>query len=411
MAQMPIPPVPYPPGSKRSVNTATTSPPAYNFTPTSLLLKVLQQRQIQRADQLFSIPDYEIITELHSALTRIKYIFNDHNYTENSNDQSVVELALARITAAIRETCSMETYAPALVDVLDSCLSHKMYIISTGGQIHDSPHCRIASELLSSLFLYHSKKSVMTVSIPVAIKALSSSNHELVRSTSSYLSLAAIHNGKLLAQYAIQIISNIINGNYSLVRVLPQVYPENREPFHAHLSPLFRLLGLSALDTSEKLSLLQLASMVANYKPDLIIPHLLEFEEFLQSQTTCTAVLHIYLSLISKGRVEALINQLLPIKRALRKNAPSQNNLTTMAKVIGHIGKTGTDMACLAIPDLIELCNKSNTQNLPILLKEIESVAEAYPISVQHHLDIIKELSEKQGTNYSVYKRIRGLSV
>jgi hypothetical protein len=213
MAQMPIPPVPYPPGSKRSVNTATTSPPAYNFTPTSLLLKVLQQRKIQRADQLFSIPDYEIITELHSALTRIKYIFNDHNYTENSNDQSVVELALARITAAIRETCSMETYAPALVDVLDSCLSHKMYIISTGGQIHDSPHCRIASELLSSLFLYHSKKSVMTVSIPVAIKALSSSNHELVRSTSSYLSLAAIHNGKLLAQYAIQIISNIINGN------------------------------------------------------------------------------------------------------------------------------------------------------------------------------------------------------
>jgi hypothetical protein len=102
MAQMPIPPVPYPPGSKRSVNTATTSPPAYNFTPTSLLLKVLQQRKIQRADQLFSIPDYEIITELHSALTRIKYIFNDHNYTENSNDQSVVELALARITAAIR---------------------------------------------------------------------------------------------------------------------------------------------------------------------------------------------------------------------------------------------------------------------------------------------------------------------
>uniref|UniRef100_A0A914Z4K5 Vitellogenin n=1 Tax=Panagrolaimus superbus TaxID=310955 RepID=A0A914Z4K5_9BILA len=251
----------------------------------------------------------------------------------------------------------------------------------------------------------------MTVAIPVAIKALSCANHELVRSTSSYLSLAAIHNGKLLAQYAIQIISNIINGNYSLVRVLPQVYPENREPFHAHLSPLFRLLSLSALDTSEKLSLLQLASMVANYKPDLIIPHLLEFEEFLKSSTTCTAVLHIYLSLISKGRVEALINQLLPIKRALRKNAPSQNNLTTMAKVIGHIGKTGSDMACLAIPDLIELCNKSNTQNLPVLLKEIESVAEAFPQSVQHHLEIIKEFSEKQGTNYSVYKRIRALSM
>ena len=69
----------------------------------------------------------------------------------------------------------------------------------------------------------------------------------------------------------------------------------------------------------------------------------------------------------------ALVNQLLPIKRALRQNTPSQNNLTTMGKVIGHIGKTGHDMAALAIPDLIELCNKSNNQNLPVLLKEIES--------------------------------------
>jgi hypothetical protein len=137
---------------------------------------------------------------------------------------------------------------------------------------------------------------------------------------------------------------------------------------------------------------------------------LLEFEEFLQSPTTCTAVLHIYLSLISKGRVGALVNQLLPIKRALRQNCPTQNNLTTMAKVIGHIGKFGPDMAALAIPDLIELCKKSNTQNLPVLLKEVESIAEAYPSSVQHHLDIIKELSERQGTSYSVYKRILRLS-
>lgn len=52
----------------------------------------------------------------------------------------------------------------------------------------------------------------MSVAIPIAIKALSSSNQELARNTSSYLSLAAIHNGRILAQYSIQIISNIING-------------------------------------------------------------------------------------------------------------------------------------------------------------------------------------------------------
>ena len=250
----------------------------------------------------------------------------------------------------------------------------------------------------------------MTVAIPVAIKALSSSNQELVRSTTSYISLAAIHNGRLVAQYAVQLISNIISGNYPLVRVLPQIYPENREPFHAYLSPLFKLLGLSSTDTSEKLSLLQLASMIANNKPNLIIPHLSEFEEFLQSPTTCAAVLHIYLSLISMGQVNALVSQLLPLKRAIRHNSPNQNTLSTMSKVIGHIGKTSPNMAALAIPDLIELCNKSSIQNLPILLKEIEAVAEVYPQSVQHHLEIIKELSERQGSTYSAYKRIRALS-
>uniref|UniRef100_A0A914CM34 Uncharacterized protein n=1 Tax=Acrobeloides nanus TaxID=290746 RepID=A0A914CM34_9BILA len=318
--------------------------------------------------------DYDIITELHSAFARIKNIFNDSSYVENTNDQSVVELVLSRLTSAIRETSCIETYAPALVDLLEACLNHRMYVIGSNGQLQDSPHCKIASELLSSLFLYHSKKAVMTVSIPVAIKALNCTNQELVRNTTSYLSLAAINNGRILAQYSIQIISNITNGNYSLVRVLPQVYPENREPFHAHLSQLFRLLRHSATDTSEKLSLLQLASMVANTKPDLIIPHLPEFEEFLMSPTTCTAVLHIFLSLISMNRVTSLVNQLSPLRRAVRQYSPTQNNLATMGKIIGVIGRTNEQMAMISVPDLIELCHKSNSQNLPILLKEIEDV-------------------------------------
>lgn len=122
----------------------------------------------------------------------------------------------------------------------------------------------------------------MTVAIPVAIKALNNANQDLVNKLTSYLSLAAIHNGRILAQYSIQIITNIINGiifystfmyilgNYSLVRVLPQVYPENREPFHAHLSPLLKLLHYSTIEISEKLSLLQLASMITNTKPEVI---------------------------------------------------------------------------------------------------------------------------------------------
>lgn len=187
----------------------------------------------------------------------------------------------------------------------------------------------------------------MTVAIPVAVKALQSGNKDLIRNTSSYLSLAAIHNGRLLAQYSLQIINSIttgqfinvdsnclscpfqqgdfekislfdtdielykvlfrrpypslwqdadsinlywsrnfkkcyqicinISGNYSLVRVLQQVYPENKEPFHAHLAPLLAILQHSECDPSEKLSILQLAAMVANYKPEVSQESLIVF--------------------------------------------------------------------------------------------------------------------------------------
>ena len=81
-----VPPVPYPPGAVSRPKSTTSSSPSpfipisttspspilsYSFNQ-SLLTKVLQQRQIQIADQLFSIPDYEIITEVVS----FKKIYN-----------------------------------------------------------------------------------------------------------------------------------------------------------------------------------------------------------------------------------------------------------------------------------------------------------------------------------------------
>lgn len=90
---------------------------------------------------------------------------------------------------------------------------------------------------------------------------------------------------------------------------------------------------------------------------------------------TCTAVLHIILSLISINRVDALVGQLLPLRRAFQ-HSPTQNNLATMAKIIGVIGRSTKDhkLAEIIIQDLIDLCHKSNSQNLPILLKEIEGI-------------------------------------
>lgn len=54
----------------------------------------------------------------------------------------------------------------------------------------------------------------MTVTVPTAIRALNCGSDELTRNTTGYLSLAAIHNGRLLAQYSLQIIANILNGSF-----------------------------------------------------------------------------------------------------------------------------------------------------------------------------------------------------
>lgn len=64
----------------------------------------------------------------------------------------------------------METYCAELVDTLDSCLNHSMVVTDDQGKQIDSPHCKIANDLLSSLFLNYNKRSVMTLAVPVAIK-------------------------------------------------------------------------------------------------------------------------------------------------------------------------------------------------------------------------------------------------
>ena len=106
----------------------------------------------------------------HTAFSRLKEIFNTPHYVDRRVDQSVVEIVIARITAAIRwiqydfsgflkytaifrETGCIETYSAELVDVLDSCLNHPMTMLNAEGELVDSPHCKIASDLLSSLFL------------------------------------------------------------------------------------------------------------------------------------------------------------------------------------------------------------------------------------------------------------------
>ncbi|CAI4232519.1 unnamed protein product [Auanema sp. JU1783] len=373
----------------------------------SLLSRVLEQRQLNSAGQLFTMNDYDVITDLHTAFQCIKNIFNSCEYVDNRIDQSVVEIVIARITAAIRETGSIETYSAELVDVLDICLQHKMTTFDDNGKYVDSPHCKIANDLLSSLFLHYSKKSVMTLTLPVAIKALGCSNHDLVRNVTSYISLAAIHNGKTLSNYAIDIISHVIKGNYSLLRVLPQIYSDNREPFHAHLSPLMAVLDEHAADCSEKLSLLQLASLLANYKPELLLPYLGQFEKFLKSPSTCTAVLNIFMSLVSQGKAE-MVSSSLPSLRKISSDPEFVGSLGTITKIIGNIGRVSLPLATRCVDDLMACARTADPLILSTILSEIEGIAALYPSCLRPYLDNLRDI--RTSNTSRTIERIIGLT-
>ncbi|KAK6017946.1 hypothetical protein OSTOST_16522, partial [Ostertagia ostertagi] len=176
----------------------------------------------------------------------------------------------------------------------------------------------------------------MTLTLPVAMKAVGSSNQELVRNTTSYISLAAIHNGKALSHYALQIIAYIINGNHSLLRVLPQVYADNREPFHAHIPQLLSVLRDA--DCSEKLSLLQLASMIANEKPDLM-----------------------------------LSPRSFPLCQKHANNPAFNGNLATFYKIMGNIGRVSQPLASDVLEELVRSAQHTDDEQLlSSILTEIE---------------------------------------
>ena len=104
----------------------------------------------------------------------------------------------------------VEQHSSALVSLLECCLCHDLKPNARG---EDPPHAKIASEIISCLFLNYHKKEVMRLALPVAVKFLHKGNKELSRNMSKYLSLAAVHNADLLAQSCVQpIIDSVIAG-------------------------------------------------------------------------------------------------------------------------------------------------------------------------------------------------------
>uniref|UniRef100_A0A8C0CGH2 Ventricular zone expressed PH domain containing 1 n=1 Tax=Balaenoptera musculus TaxID=9771 RepID=A0A8C0CGH2_BALMU len=331
---------------------------------------VLGQKDLSRAGDLFSLDDSEIEGSLTEALEQIKIISSSSDYQTNNNDQAVVEICITRITTAIRETESIEKHAKALVGLWDSCLEHNL---RPSGKDEDTPHGKIASDIMSCILQNYNRPPVMALAIPIAVKFLHRGNKELCRNMSNYLSLAAITKADLLADHTEVIVKSILQGNAMLLRVLPAVYDKQPQPINRHLTELLALM--SQLEQPEQYHLLRLLHVAAKRKQPEVVQKCIPFLiGHLKDSTHNDIILSILIEIA--GYEPVALNSFLPMLKEIAERFPYL--IGQMARIYGAVGHVDEERARSCLPFLVSQLASMEHSFHHILLLEIKSITDTF---------------------------------
>uniref|UniRef100_A0A2K6QQ94 Ventricular zone expressed PH domain containing 1 n=1 Tax=Rhinopithecus roxellana TaxID=61622 RepID=A0A2K6QQ94_RHIRO len=331
---------------------------------------VLGQKDLSRAGDLFSLDDSEIEDSLTEALEQITIISSSSDYQTNNNDQAVVEICITRITTAIRETESIEKHAKALVGLWDSCLEHNLRPF---GKDEDTPHAKIASDIMSCILQNYNRPPVMALAIPIAVKFLHRGNKELCRNMSNYLSLAAITKADLLADHTEVIVKSILQGNTMLLRVLPAVYEKQPQPINRHLTELLALM--SQLEQPEQYHLLRLLHVAAKKKQLEVVQKCIPFLiGHLKDSTHNDITLNILIEIA--GYEPVALNGFLPMLKEVGERFPYL--IGQMARIYGAVGHVDEERARSCLTYLVsQLANMEHSFH-HILLLEIKGITDTF---------------------------------
>ncbi|XP_069952707.1 protein melted isoform X2 [Cherax quadricarinatus] len=362
-----------------------------------LFTQVLSHKDLSKAGDLFNVSDHLIVNDLTDVVNKILEIASLPEYTRNDNDQSVVEICITRVTSAIRETGSIEQHAEALVALLQTCLNHNL---RPSTRDHDPPHAKIASDVVSCIFLNYHKRGVMALALPVAVKFLHKGNRELSRNMSSYLSLAAIEAADLLALHIQPIIDSVISGNYSLSRVLPQIYAVKKEPIHDHVMTLVSLLP--QCDTNEKLGLLMLFSLVAKNRPALLEPSLPQLVECLSISGTSMATLQIFVELCA-WRPHPFSEHVTRLKSIIEQQP---HCLALALQVMAAVGRISKEKGKSSLDYIAQQLPKVDSNSLGVVLREVQVLCSQYPallVESESLLTAVNKCTDRSNTSARVY--------
>ncbi|KAM8954369.1 ventricular zone-expressed PH domain-containing protein homolog 1 [Pelodytes ibericus] len=331
---------------------------------------VLGKKDLSRAGDLFSLDDYEIESSLSEALEQIKTISSSADYQTNDNDQAVVEICITRITTAIRETESIEKHGKALICLWESCLEHNL---KAAAKDEDTPHGKIASDIMSCILQNYNRPTVMSLAVPVAVKFLQRGNKELCRNMSSYISLAAIGKADLLADHTEAIIRSILQGNSMLLRVLPSVYEMQPQPINRCLTEL--VSQMPQLEEGEQHHMLRLLQEVAKRKQAKVLTETLPFLlEYISNPSYSDIILNIFLE-ISAYEPLSLAGSLSTLKE-IGDTFPSL--IGQIAKIYGAVGHVNETLAKTCLTFLVNQLTNMEHSFHHIVLLEIRNITGTY---------------------------------
>ncbi|CAD5114857.1 DgyrCDS3892 [Dimorphilus gyrociliatus] len=344
-----------------------------------LFEQVLFKKDLSLAGEVFNVKNEEIEQDLSSIIQCLTNIVNREQYLYQHSEQSVVEIVLTRITSAIRETKSLDRNYESLIELLETCL--KFNLQTTGN--NDPPHSKIASDILSCIFMNNLNETIMKKAVPISIKFLDKKNNEIIRNLSSYLALAAIDYNGIIVESAPLIIKSILNGNKLLIRLLPQIYVKNSEPFDDYLADILNLI--SVLDPQQRSDLLSLASLSVQGTSRIS-----ELVETLCSNLNIISIAEI--GPVLKTVAERDARYLVPYIRAIYQTVDTDDEaqILQVAELLTVValssGRDAAEVCTKCLVDALESCR--STQTL-VLVRNLKEIAEKYPTVVHDHLDTV----------------------
>ncbi|XP_003743923.1 protein melted [Galendromus occidentalis] len=341
-----------------------------------LFLTVLSRQELSRAGELFSLEDEEVLPCASEVLLKIRDSVIRPTYAADDNAQSVVEICLARVIAAIRDSGEMEKFSAQLVALLEGCLQHDL---KPSRKDEHPPHAKVAADVMSCIFLKHNSPGLMKRSLGVTVRFLHRGNRDLSLSVTRYLCLAATHHADLLVPHIQPIVESIINGNYALCKVLPSIYQLRQYEYaiNDHLSALLSILPLC--DHNDRLSLLGLFELMAKSDASLLDGNLAQLTQYLSDESTAPTVLRIFVE-VSNSEPQLVVDILPKVQQAAQNN---RKLLALFARLYANVANTNRDMARISLDMLaLQLTDTALASQQVCILKEIKAVLDNTNISL-----------------------------